>query len=98
MPPPPAIRALSPALCVGAVSTALVSQISAADRSASGYPTSTRTSGPVPTPALPLSRTNMGPADTPTHGWGADAASTIATIHIVSPPRRKDERIGHEHL
>jgi len=64
----------------------LLSQTSAETRSATGYPTSTRSIGPDPTPPRPLSRKSTGPADIPTQGCGIAAASAIASIHIVNRP------------
>src|SRR5437763_487353 len=73
-----------------------LSQSSAATRSATGYPTSTRTSGPLPTPARPLSRSRTGPAEMPIHGCGAAAASASASSIIASPSGREDEGIRDE--
>src|SRR5919204_3384605 len=75
-----------------------LSQSSAATRSATGYPTSTRTSGPRPTPSRPLSRSRTGPAEMPIHGWGAAAARASASISIASPSRREDEGVRDEHF
>src|ERR1700730_13624767 len=97
-PPPAAISARSPGLRSGALSIVVVSHSSAATRSASGYPTSTRTMGPAPTPD-PLWRTKAGPADIPIHGCGAVAINTASiSIESTSTARREDEGIGDEDL
>src|SRR5438309_7999605 len=82
----------------GALSIAPLSQSSAATRSATGYPTSTRTSGPLPTPGRPLSRSRTGPAEMPIHGCGAAAASASASTNIASTSWREDEGVRHEHF
>src|SRR5439155_1446085 len=82
----------------GALSIAPLSQSSAATRSATGYPTSTRTSGPLPTPGRPLSRSRTGPAEMPIHGCGAAAASASARIIIASASRREDEGVRDEYF
>src|SRR3954454_8800095 len=97
-PTPPPTSARSPTGPDGADSMAPESQTSAANRSPMGYPTSSRTSGPEPTPERPLSRRSMGPADISTHGCGVAAAIASASISIDSASRREDEWIGHEHL
>src|SRR5712664_2013602 len=96
-PPPAAISARSPGLRSGALSIVVLSHSSAATRSASGYPTSTRTMGPAPTPEL--WRTKAGPADIPTHGCGAVAINTASiSIESTSTARREDEGVGDEDL
>src|SRR5438067_9647893 len=75
-----------------------LNQTSAATRSATGYPTSTRTSGPLPTPGRPLARRRTGPAEMPIHGCGAAAASASASTIIPSTSRREDEGVGDEDL
>src|SRR6266446_3302870 len=98
-PPPAAISARSPGLRSGALSIVVVSHSSAATRSSSGYPTSTRTMGPAPTPERPLWRTKAGPADIPTQGCGAVAINTASiSIESTSTARREDEGIGDEDL
>src|SRR5467141_4715004 len=98
-PPPAAISARSPRLRSGALSIVVVSHSSAATRSASGYPTSTRTIGPAPTPGRPLWWTKAGPADITTHGCGAVAINTASiSIESTSTARREDEGVGDEDL
>src|SRR5207245_504375 len=97
-PPPAATSARPPGFAGGALSMAPVSHSSAAARSAIGYPTSTRISGPEPTPARPLSRKKIGPPEIPIEGCGATAARSMATISIASPSRGEDEGIRDEHL
>src|SRR6267378_3963825 len=98
-PPPAAISARSPGLRSGALSIVVVSHSSAATRSASGYPTSTRTRGPAPTPGRPLWRTKAGPADIPIQGCGAVAINTASiSIESTSTARREDEGVGDEDL
>src|SRR5882672_2797795 len=98
-PPPAAISARSRGLRSGALSIVVVSHSSAATRSASGYPTSTRPLGPAPTPRRPPRWTKAGPADIPTHGCGAVAINTASiSIESTSTARREDEGVGDEDL
>src|SRR5205814_8971312 len=90
-PPPPLSSAWSPGVEGGALSITPLNHISAASLSATGYPTSTRTRGPLPTPDRLLSRSRTGPAEIPTHGCGAAAARASANIIIRSSSGREDE-------